>query len=175
MQRLSYFISACKVTISERAKKILQVLAAGEALSRANIEKATSETRITTMRELNHLVAQGLVATSGEARSTVYAITEHTRGVLLWDVEEYLAEDPDKRHARYTRLEPELLKTGKGMIGQPAKDVINLLCLLLFVSLLVRSPPWFFTRRFSFAISSSWKLATSFRTQVQRRHACSSG
>lgn len=106
------------VTISERAKKILLLLAAGEALSRANIEKATSETRITTIRELNRLMQQGLVDTSGEARATVYSVTEHARSVILWDAEKYLAEDPDKRHARYTSLEPELLKTVKGMIGQ---------------------------------------------------------
>lgn len=107
------------VTISERAKNILRILATGETLSRADIGKATNETRITTIRELNRLIEQGLVTATGEARATLYAITEHARSVVLWDIGEYLAEDPDKRHARYASLEPELFKTFKGIIGQP--------------------------------------------------------
>lgn len=107
------------VTISERAKKVLRVLASGEALSRADIEKAIRETRIITIRELSRLVEQGLVVTSGEARATVYIIAERARSVVLWDAEKYLAEEPDKRHARFTSLEPELFKTLKGIIGRP--------------------------------------------------------
>lgn len=107
------------VTVSERAKKVLRALASGGALPRADIEKTIGATRIITIRELNRLVEQGLVATSGEARATVYAITERARSVVLWDAEKYLAEEPDKRHARYTSLEPGLFKTIKGIIGQP--------------------------------------------------------
>lgn len=107
------------VTITDRSKRILQVLAAGEALSRAAIEKAINETRINTIRELNRLLELGYVQTTGEARATTYTITEQARTVVLWDVEEYLAEDPDSRHARYTSLAPELLTTVKGIIGQP--------------------------------------------------------
>lgn len=107
------------VTISERAKKILRILAQGNALSRTTIEKAISETRINTIRELNRLVKQNFVKTSGEARATIYMITEHARTVVLWDIEEYLAQEPDKRNAHYTALEPDLFKTVKGIIGQP--------------------------------------------------------
>src|SRR5258706_5012083 len=98
------------VTISERSKKILRVLASGEALSRPTIERSINETRINTIRELNRLVKQGFVASSGEARATVYSITQQARTVVLWNVEEYLAQEPDKRHARYASLEPELFK-----------------------------------------------------------------
>ncbi len=110
-------------TISQRAKKILHVLASGEALSRAAIEKAINETRMNTIRELNRLVERTYVKTSGEARATTYTITEHARTVILWNVEEYLAQEPDKRHARYTALESDLFKTIKGIIGQPSDTI----------------------------------------------------
>ncbi|MBU3979620.1 Fic family protein [Patescibacteria group bacterium] len=113
------------VTISERAKKILRVLANGEALPRAAIEKSINETRINTIRELNRLVELRYVQTSGEARATTYTITDHARIVVLWDIEEYLAEEPDKRHARYTGTEPELFKSVKGIIGTPPPAIEN--------------------------------------------------
>jgi fido (protein-threonine AMPylation protein) len=107
------------VTISERSQRILKVLSSGESLSRATIAQATNESRINTIRELNHLVNQQLVAVSGEARATVYTITERARTIVLWDAVNYLAEEPDKRHARYTSLTPELFKTIEGSIGYP--------------------------------------------------------
>lgn len=104
-------------TISERGKKILQVLATGATFSRATIEKTINESRDNTIRELKVLVEQQLVATSGEARATVYFITEHARTVVLWNAEEYLAQEPDKRHARYTGIDEKLFGTVKGIIG----------------------------------------------------------
>jgi len=106
------------VTISARSKNILRLLASGEALSRADIEKAINETRINTIRELNRLVDEGLVTTSGEARATVYTLASKARVVVLWDAEAYLAQEPDKRHALYKNLQPELFTTVKGIIGQ---------------------------------------------------------
>jgi fido (protein-threonine AMPylation protein) len=106
-------------TISERSKKILRMLLGGEPRSRKAIEEATSESRITTIRELGTLVEQGLVRVSGGARATVYTITEAAEAVTLWDVEAYLAQEPDKRPARYKSLEPELFNKFNGVIGTP--------------------------------------------------------
>ncbi len=105
-------------TISERSKKILQVLASGKALSRTAIEAAIKESRDNTIRELKQLVTQEFVTTSGEARATVYSITSQARTIIVWSVEEYLSQEPDKRHARYSSLELELFKTIKGSIGR---------------------------------------------------------
>ncbi len=110
-------------TISERSKKILQVLASGEALSRTSIEATINESRDNTIRELKQLVEQQLVSSSGEARATVYTITPQARSVVLWDVEEYLAQEPDKRHAMYASLESKLFKTIKGSIGQESLEI----------------------------------------------------
>jgi len=110
-------------TIPDRSKKILQLLARGEALSRVVIEQAIKESRDNTIRELKRLVEQGYVATTGEARATVYTITPKARTVVLWDVEEYLAQEPDKRNALYKSLAPELFTTIKGSIGQLPDDV----------------------------------------------------
>jgi fido (protein-threonine AMPylation protein) len=112
-------------TISGRAKKILRVLAMGNALSRTTIEEAISETRMNTIRELNRLVKLNYVKTTGEARATAYTITEHARTVVLWDIEEYLAKEPDKRNARYTALESDLFKIVKEIIGQPPISLEN--------------------------------------------------
>lgn len=110
-------------TISERSKNILQVLTTNEALSRVDIENAIRESRDNTIRELKRLVDQGFVTTSGEARATVYTISPNARVVVLWDIEKYLAQEPDKRHARYTSLEPELFKTIEGIIGRPSIEI----------------------------------------------------
>jgi hypothetical protein len=61
------------------------------------------------------LVELGYVATSGTARATTYAITPQARTLTLWDVEEYLALEPDQRHARYTRLQPDLFEAVRGI------------------------------------------------------------
>ncbi len=71
------------VTISERAKKILRILASGEALPRAAIAEAIGETRINTIRELNRLVEQKLVATFGEARATSFGIAASIVATLV--------------------------------------------------------------------------------------------
>lgn len=110
-------------TISERSKKILQVLARDEALPRVAIEQAINESRDNTIRELKRLVEQRYIATTGQARATVYSITPKARTVVLWDVEEYLAQEPDKRNARYKNLAPELFTIIKGSIGQLPADV----------------------------------------------------
>jgi fido (protein-threonine AMPylation protein) len=102
-------------TISPRAIKILRVLAPGKSLSRAAIAQAVGETRINTIRELGRLVELGYVATSGTARATTYAITPQARTLVLWDVEEYLAQEPDQRHVRYTRLQPDLFEAARGI------------------------------------------------------------
>ncbi|MGH7203595.1 MAG: Fic family protein [Candidatus Levyibacteriota bacterium] len=111
------------VTISERSKKILRLLAFGGSFSRADIERAIHETRINTIRELSRLVDEGLVATSGEARATVYTITPKARNVVLWDAEEYLVQEPDKRKALYKSLQPELFRIIKGVIGQVPVEI----------------------------------------------------
>jgi len=110
-------------TISERSKKILQVLAKGEALSRVAIEEAINESRDTTIRELKRLVDNGLVATSGEARATVYRITPKARVVVVWDAAGYLEQDPDKRNALYKSIEPALFGTIQGSIGNPSDEI----------------------------------------------------
>lgn len=85
--------------------------------SRTEIEKVINESRDNTLRELKMLIEQGFVATSGEARATVYTVTESAHAIVLWDAEDYLSQEPDKRHARYSGLESELFKTIKGIIG----------------------------------------------------------
>jgi fido (protein-threonine AMPylation protein) len=95
--------------------KILRVLAPGVNLSRAAIAQAVGETRNNTIRELGRLVELGYVATSGTARATTYAITPRPRTLALWDVEEYLALEPDQRNARYTRLQPDLFEVVRGI------------------------------------------------------------
>jgi fido (protein-threonine AMPylation protein) len=106
-------------TISPRAIKILQVLTSGEQLARAAIAQAVGETRINTIRELGRLVELGYAATSGTGRATTYAITPQARTLALWDVEEYLVQEPDQRRARYTGLQPELFEAVRG-IFRPA-------------------------------------------------------
>lgn len=110
-------------TISQRSKNILRVLARGGAVSRVTIEQAIGETRDNTIRELKRLGEQGYVVTTGDGRATVYAITPKARTVVLWDVEAYLSQEPDKRHALYTSLAPNLFSTMKGSIGQLPADV----------------------------------------------------
>ena len=112
-------------TISERSKKILRTLSSGQALPRTIIESTINESRDNTIRELKSLIEQKLVSTSGEARATVYTITPKARLINLWNIEEYLSIDLDKRHARYSSIEIELFKTIKGIIGKPSEKIIK--------------------------------------------------
>jgi Fic family protein len=112
-------------TISPRAIKILRVLAPGENLSRPAIAQAVGETRDNTIRELGRLVELGYVATSGAGRATTYAITGQARTIALWDVEEYLALEPDQRHVRYTRLQPDLFEAVRGIFRPANREDIT--------------------------------------------------
>ena len=107
-------------TILDRSKRILQVLATGQALSRVEIQEAIKESRDNTIRELSRLVDQELVSTTGEARATVYSITSKALRIVIWDSKIYLSQDPSIRNARYKSLQPELFATLAGSIGQPS-------------------------------------------------------
>ena len=98
-------------TLNPRAQEILRVLAAGDSLSRAAIQEAISETRINTIRELRRLFDLGYVAARGESRATTYAITDRARTLILWDIDDYLAQEPDQRPALYTSINPTLFDT----------------------------------------------------------------
>ncbi len=105
------------VTQTPRVQNILRFLAASaQPVLRSAVEEAIGESRVTTVRELGQLVKSGYVVASGESRATVYAITEAGRGLATWDVEQYLAEEPDKRHARYTHIEPSLFAAIRGSL-----------------------------------------------------------
>lgn len=112
------------VMISPRSNKILRALTQGISLSRAEIAEANDETRINTIRALGELISQGYVETSGEARATVYRITDKGRTVVVWDVEEYLRQDPDKRGALYRHIEPQLFGRIRGTIKPLDASVI---------------------------------------------------
>ncbi len=103
-------------TISERSKKILRALANGEPAGRSAIEEATGESRNNVIREMATLQEQGLVKSVGEARATVYRITEKARKLAVWNVKDYLAIDPDKRNVRYTAIEPALFHEIDGIV-----------------------------------------------------------
>ncbi len=113
------------VTQSARSTKILRLLAGGEVLPRPAIEQAIGESRINTIRELGRLIEAGHVVTSGEGRATAYAITDAGRAVALWNAEEYLAQEPDERQARYTHIEPSLFSLVRGSIGKTPVVVSN--------------------------------------------------
>src|ERR1051326_5136707 len=98
-------------TINPRATKILRVLTAGRLLSRAEIQEAIGETRINTIRELGKLLRLGHVVATGESRAIRYGITMQARTLTLWDVEDYLAQEPDQRPALYTSMNPALFDT----------------------------------------------------------------
>ncbi len=86
-------------------------------MSRSAIEASTQESRNNVLRELSKMQEQGLIVSSGEARATVYTITEAGRGCVIWDVEEYLAIEPDQRQVRYQAMEPQLFSRIGGIIS----------------------------------------------------------
>lgn len=103
-------------TISERSKKILRALAQTSSLSRAEIEDTIDESRISTIRELKQLEEAKYIEKSGAARATVYNVTEKGSNIAVWDIDDYLAEEPDKRNAAYTHIEPKLFNKFRGSI-----------------------------------------------------------
>lgn len=104
---------------------MLRVLAAGHLLSRAEIQRVTGESRINTIRELGGLLRLGYVVAMGESRATKYAITTQARTLTLWDVEDYLAQEPDQRSALYTSINPALFDAIAGVFRPSDFELIH--------------------------------------------------
>jgi|SRR5690242_8149386 len=102
-------------SISERASRILRILADGEEHGRAYIETTANASRATINRELSALVSAGLVTTSGSARATSYRITAAGRMQLTYDLDAYRQRQPEER-AHFTSLQPAFFDLIEGSI-----------------------------------------------------------
>ncbi|MGH7870446.1 MAG: Fic family protein [Candidatus Dormibacteraceae bacterium] len=66
---------------------------------------------MSTIRELARLTRQGYVRALGNGRATRYAATSQASTLVLYDIEAYLAEEPDRRRVRYRGIEPQLFES----------------------------------------------------------------
>lgn len=105
-------------TISERQLQILRCLNQAANVSRQELESAVPDvSRITLIRDLNHLLSVGLVAVVGRGPSTAYSLTTKARGLKLYDPAAYLSEEPDSRRAQFTSFAASLLDRLEGSLG----------------------------------------------------------
>ena len=103
-------------TISDRQLRILRSLYQVDTASRQELAAVIPDvSRITLIRDLNHLGAKGLVATAGKGPSTVYSITVTAKRLKLYDPTVYLREEPDSRQIQFTAFMAEHLNRLKGI------------------------------------------------------------
>lgn len=92
-----------KDTITDRQLQILRHLNQVESASRAELtEVITGASRITVIRDLNHLVAGGLVVITGRGPATAYSVTQAGKRLRLYDPAVYLRQEPDSRRVQFT-------------------------------------------------------------------------
>ena len=97
-------------TISERQLQILRYLNRVASGSRQQIQDVVPGiSRITLIRDLNHLFSLGLVVITGKGPATAYSVTPKARQLKLYDPAAYLREEPDSRRAQFVAFTPELL------------------------------------------------------------------
>ena len=96
-------ISYMNDTISDRQLHILRHLHRAGKASRQELTTVTPNvSRITLIRDLNHLQARGLAIVTGRGPATVYSITSVAKQLKLYDPAIYLLEEPDSRQIQFT-------------------------------------------------------------------------
>ncbi len=87
--------------LNDRQKKILEILKEEGSLSRGalsdQISPDESVSRITFIRDLNHLVELGLVDITGKGKNTVYSLVETNNLLSYLDLDNYFKIDTDSR------------------------------------------------------------------------------
>jgi len=105
--------------LTERQKEVLEfVRERGSASNREIRERLGDVSRITVVRDLDVLIARGLLAETGAGRSVRYQ--ERERGDLLRyiDAGEYFARGPDERSVRYGHFNFEIFENLSGIFSQ---------------------------------------------------------
>ena len=112
-------------TISERQLQILRYLNRVASGSRQQIQDVVPGiSRITLIRDLNHLFSLGLVVVTGKGPSTAYSVTPKARQLKLYDPAVYLSEEPDSRRAQFIAFTPGLLDgLGQSFNSQDASRI----------------------------------------------------
>lgn len=91
--------------LNDRQKEILKILKNKGGLSRSEISSLFPEkdvSRVTIIRDLNHLVDLGLIKSAGKARATVYSF-DRTNPLLEYiDITKYFESDPYEREIKKT-------------------------------------------------------------------------
>ena len=118
---------------NKRQESILAFIKEREKVSRKEIESYVSSvfpdrsSRITVLRDLELLIADGLVQKTGKARGTAYQPT--ARSVLLdtLDVEAYFEKDPDQRALRSDIFNFDIWPHLTGLLSEPEKRELDLM------------------------------------------------
>mgnify|MGYP001572263048 FL=1 len=89
------------IPLNDRQKKILNLLGERGEQSRQQLSKFISQqktySKITLIRDINHLLNTGLISVTGRARAVKYFLP-HTNPLLAYfDIESYFEKDQDSR------------------------------------------------------------------------------
>lgn len=117
---------------NKRQEYILKYLEQNDSSNRENIENFIVQlgykgSKITILRDLDLLVADGLVEKVGKAKATIYSLSSQSSLLKNIDVQEYFNKDQDERVLHNAGFNFDVLKILKGLFTQKEKENLKLL------------------------------------------------
>lgn len=113
--------------INSRQQKILQLLFNNPSISRSDIESLLDKkvSRITIIRDLNHLIELDWINQSGGGKYVVYNLRKGKELLIPTDIDEYFKERSDDRNIKYPNYNPAIVKKLSGLLTDSEKDIFE--------------------------------------------------
>lgn len=113
------------IFLNERQKKILNLLKGSSKLSRLELTKLVSQrktySKITLIRDINHLLQARLVSSEGKGRATRYSLPNINSLLSYLDIEAYFEKNPDERSGKID-FENDIFAKLKNLFTDEEKD-----------------------------------------------------
>lgn len=104
-------------TLTARQQRLLSLLRQlGTAGNKALVAQLGGVSRVTIVRDLNRLVARGLIVQEGKGRGVRYRERVTHELLRYVDVEAYFAKGPDERAPIHERFDPEIFARLRGLL-----------------------------------------------------------
>lgn len=147
--------------LTPRQKYILNIVNQSEGLLREEIQEKVSKlysaSKPTIIRDLNVLLADGLVDIKGKARATIYLPKAQNPLLREFDFESYFANDPDKRIDARKSFDFEIFKNLHGLFLPEEISTLKKVTLSFGEKTAKLSPDLLKRELERFVIELSWK------------------
>lgn len=114
--------------LNSRQKKLLGYLAVNPPLSREQLQKLMAEektSRITIIRDLNHLIKLGWINQVGGGKYLKYSLRENKRLFTPIDLNNYFSGSVDSRNIKYKSFNFDLIRNLTGLFSKYELDIFE--------------------------------------------------